>query len=406
MRIDFEGRLDEGVLAKAVECSCATLPLIACGFDAAPWAWHRWVPRREAAREVLRVVEAQGRLEEEAHRAFGGSLDIERGPQLRLVLIRDAQRDSLCVLINHMLCDATGFKQYVGVLARLYSRLAEALEPSPPPFCPKRSIWPVMRGFTPKEWLQAVCAKPKAVEGRVEGSLQGSGPAGEESPFEILTASVPAEGFARIRVAAKARGFTVNDVFLGALGLAWHRMTGTRTLVLPCSLDMRRFAPPQAPIGITNLASTCICYAEVPPEGTIEDIMMQVVDEMSAYRGGIPGLRQLIRWAVFSRLISLSKMDAEVFATFDRCDVLSSSNMGVIDEECVSFAAVPVQAAYLLLSTIPAPAFTVGMSTFRNTPTFSLCVRGDDEARGFIKEVFTLFMEELMRFGAAEQQPK
>jgi NRPS condensation-like uncharacterized protein len=404
MRIDFEGHLDEGVLAEAVERSCATLPLIACGFNAGPWVWHRWVPRRGSVRGILRVVEAQGRREAEAHRAFGDSLDIEHGPQLRLVLVRDAQQDSLCVLINHMVCDATGFKQYVGVLASLYSRLAEGLDPVPPPFCSKRSIWPVVRGFTPKEWLQAVFFKPKTVEGQVEGSLQEGGPADEENPFEILTASVPAEGFARIRAAAKARGFTVNDAFMGALGLAWHRMTGARTLVLPCSLDMRRFAPPEAPVGITNLASTCTCRVEIPPEGTIEDIMGQVADEIRPYKRGIPGLHQLIKWSVFSRIISLSKMDAELFDTFDRCDILSSSNMGSIDEECVSFAAVPVQAASLLLSTIPAPAFTVGMSTFRDTPTFSLCVKGGEEARGFIKGLFAFFVEELMRFGEAGRQ--
>jgi NRPS condensation-like uncharacterized protein len=420
MRIDFEGHLDEGLLAEAVERSCVTLPLIACRFNTDPWVWRRWVPRREASREILRVVEAPGCLEEEVHRAFGEIIDIEQGPQLHLVLIRDEQRDSLCILINHMVCDAVGLKTYIGVLASLYSRLAEGLDPVPPPFCSKRSIWPVVRGFTLREFLQAARTKPRDLDGKDEEATeedesaageptadepsQEDSPPPDENPFEIVTASLSAEDFARIRATAKARGLTVNDAFLGALGFAWHRATGSDVVILPCSLDMRRFAPPRARIGITNLASTCICYAEIPPEGTMEDVLMQVVNEMRVYKGGVPGLYQFLRWLFFSKITSLAKMDSDVFDTFSKYDTLSSSNMGTISEECVSFATVPVRAACLLLPTIPAPAFSIGVSTFRDIPTFSLCVKGDDEGRASIKNVFALLMEELASFELTEDK--
>ncbi|MDR1183769.1 MAG: hypothetical protein LBK67_03120, partial [Coriobacteriales bacterium] len=155
IQIDFDRHLDEAVLAEAFEQSCVTFPLIACVFDTTPPIRPRWTPRREAAREILQVVETRADTlrEDEIQRVFAGSPDISKGPQLCAFLVRDSMRDSLCLTINHMLCDAAGFKQYLREVARLYSRIVAGLDPSPAPFDSQRSILPVLKRFTPLDWL-------------------------------------------------------------------------------------------------------------------------------------------------------------------------------------------------------------------------------------------------------------
>jgi NRPS condensation-like uncharacterized protein len=402
MRIDFEGCLDAAALDAALECSCVTLPLIACGFDTAAFVWRRWVTRKEAAREILRVVEAPGRREDEVRRALARTLDVERGPQLQVTLIRDAGQDSLCLLINHMLCDGAGFKQYVSILAEQYSRIVAGLDPSPAPFCPARGIWPVVRGFTPREWIKAIGTSPTPTLKREEGEEPSRDDrlSFESGPPEILTASLPAGRFAELRSAAKAQGFTVNDLLMGALARAWHRVTGAETFYLPCTIDMRAFARPDTSLGIACLSGSCPCLIKTRPSETMEDVITQVVEQMRLYKEGIPGMVQLARWELYARFVPFLLMKRVFVRMFggDGSTSLRVSNIGIITEDCVRFGDTPAKSAYLFLAAASAPALRILSSTFRGTFTLAFSIEGDEEATAFAQNILALTIEELRSF--------
>jgi NRPS condensation-like uncharacterized protein len=399
MRIDFDGHLDGAILAEALEQSCVTFPLIACGFDTASLALLRWVPRKEAAAEILRVIEARELREDEIQRAFASVPTIKRGPQLRATLVRDAQQDSLCLAINHMVCDAAGFKQYLAELTRLYSRIAEGLDPSPTPFVAQRGIQPVMKGLTWKDRLRipSLFLKPTAK------SIKNLGPLVkrpfENGPLSILTSSLPAEDFKHIRAAAKALGFTVNDLFLAALALAWHRALDTNAFLLPGTIDLRSFAPPGAQIGITNLAGDCPCPFQMSSDDTMEDIMAKLAELMKPYKQGLLGVSQLANWRTHTRAVPFWRM-SKVFWNIFNVYALSATNLGIIDEACVRFGDVAVQSAYLAAAAIPSPGFVMGMSTFRNELTLALSIEGDETVKRFVQDLFATMMEELRDFGS------
>jgi NRPS condensation-like uncharacterized protein len=399
MRIDFGGRLDEAALAKALEQSCVTLPLIACEFDVTPLLRPRWVARAGAEREILHVVEAPGRREEEVQCAFATSLDIYRGPQLRVVLVRGTRCDSLCLIINHMLCDGFGFKQYLVVLASLYSRATEGLDLLPPPFCTDRSVRPILKGLTWKKRLRAMLSLHKlGTKAEIE-SDRITGLAFESGPFSTLTASVPEEIFRHARRVAKAQGFTVNDLFLATFSLAWSHEFNVRMMTIPCTMDLRRFASPEVPMGITNFSSGCLCFIQISPDDTMKSVMAQFARQMEAYKQKALSLPQLVQWNIVSRLLP-SRWLGWLFLRVLGSRPITLSNGGVIDENCVRFGNVSVQSAQVAGAALPSPSLVFGTSTFRDKLTFLLSIRGDEAAKERIQNVLTAMTEELADFAS------
>jgi NRPS condensation-like uncharacterized protein len=399
VRIDFDEHLNEAVLAEALEALCAAFPLIACAFDTTPPIRPRWVPRWEAAREILRVVDAPECLEEEVQRAFARSLDISEGPQLRIFLIRDAQRDSLCLISNHMLCDGAGFKQCLRELARLYSRVAAGLDPSPPPFFHRRGIGPVLRGFTPRDWLRppSTALEPDAKE--TEEFRRTSGFTFERGPYSLLTMSVPAEDFKHLCMAAKTLGFTVNDLFVAAFALAWYRVRGADRIPLSCTIDMRGFIPPGVKMGITNFACKCPCLISIAPDDMMEDIMAKVAEPLKVYKRGLYAVSQFVKWEFFTRRIPFRRVNRTRWGTFIPYP-LSATNTGIMDEGCVRFGDVSARSAFMTAPAAPSLSFIAALSTFRDELTLSTSIEGNEEARTFARAILAAMVEELMTFGS------
>jgi NRPS condensation-like uncharacterized protein len=401
MQIEFAGHLDETILAEALKQSCVTFPLIACRFDTTPRLRPRWVPRASAVREILQVAEtAEGaRREEVIQRAFANSPSIRRGPQLHLVLVRDGARDTLCLISNHMICDGAGFKQYLRELARLYSRIAKGLDPSPAPFIRQRGIWPVLRGFAPRDWLQKPSTAVEPSSDEIEAFRQISGFTFESGPFSLLTVSLSAKDFRHIRAAAKTQRFTVNDLLMAALLLAWHRVRGVNKIPLSCTMNMRGFISPHAKTGLTNLSSNCRFLIQISPDDMMEDIMAKVAESLQAYKQGTHAVRQFFRWEMLTRCVPFRRIDrvsGDLFISYP----LIATNTGIMDEDCVRFGDVSVRSAHITSPAAPAISFITAFSTFRDEMTASTSIEGNDEAKTFARAVLVMMIQELMAFGS------
>jgi NRPS condensation-like uncharacterized protein len=401
MRIDFGEHLDEAVLTEALEQSCVTFPLVACRFAAPKHLRPQWVPRPDAAREILQMVETQKEEpgEDDINRAFANVPSVERGPQLCAFLVRGKTRDSLCLTINHMVCDTAGFKQYVSIIARMYSRIAAGVDPTPPPFDSQRGIQSILKGLTLKDRLLTPYASFGPNENELKRLQKPVGLAFEKGPFSMPTTFVPAEDFKLLRTAAKALGFTVNTLFLASLALAWHRVCNVDEFQMPCTIDARRLAPPDVKRGITNLSGTCLCVIRIAPDDMMEDVMAKYAEEMKTYQQRLPIVSQLVQWEIpmaFPHLRWAKRRALSKLANYS----LSTTNMGIIDEDCVRFGTVPAQAARLAAAVTVLPTFTVAFSTFRNEVTISASIEGDDAAKDFIRTLFATMTEELMAFGS------
>jgi NRPS condensation-like uncharacterized protein len=399
-QVDFDGHLDEAILAEALEQSCVTFPLIACRFDTTPLIRPRWVPRADAAHEILQVIEIpKGECREDVvQRALAIVPDLKEGPQLRLILVRDSERDSLCQIVNHMLCDGMGAQQYFGEVARLYSRIAEGLDPSPAPFVRQRGIGPVMRGFGLHVRLFTPARMGFPTTEVSKEHLYATGFAFESGPLSLLSVSLPAEDFKHIRVAAKALGFTVNDLLVASLALAWYRVHGVNEFMMPCTMNMRGFAPRSAKMGITNFTVQCLLMMHLAPDDTLEDIMTRLIAPMKVYKQGLPGMSQLMACWIVTRFLPFRRMQRalkNIATTFPLC----VTNAGVIDENGVRFGNAFVRSIRPSAPAPFSPSFLATASTFRDELIIALSVESDDATKDFIHTVLATAIEELKDFG-------
>jgi NRPS condensation-like uncharacterized protein len=400
IRVDFEGQLDETILAEALKQSCVTFPLIACRFDTTPRIRPRWVPRPNAVREILQVVKLpeDASREDAIQRALTNSPNIRRGPQLRLILVRSNARDSLCLIVNHMLCDGTGAQQYFGELARLYSRIAEGLDPSPTPFVRQRGIGPVLKGFGLHIGLFTPARMGFPATEVSNEHLRATGFAFESGPFSMLTVSLPAEDFKHIRAAAKALGFTVNNLLVAAIALAWYRVHGVSDFLMPCTMNLRGFIPPGTRTGITNFTTQCLLTMKITPDDTMENVMARLIAPMKVYKQGLPGMSQLIACWLVTRFLPFQRMQRslkDIATTFPFC----VTNAGIIDENAVRFGTVAVQSLHPSAPAVFSPAFLATISTFRDELTIALSIEGDDTVKTFIRTILATAIEELKDFG-------
>ncbi|MDR1185493.1 MAG: hypothetical protein LBK67_11970, partial [Coriobacteriales bacterium] len=218
-------------------------------------------------------------------------------------------------------------------------------------------------------------------------------------PFSLLTESLSAKNFKPVRAAAKTLGFTVNDLFMASLALAWYRVCGMDRVVLPCTIDMRNFIPLRALRGITNLSSDCPCLIQITPDDTLEDIMAKVVEPMKVYKQGTCAVSKSVSWEIFTRRVSFRRAK-------QRCQdrsvpqPLSATNVGIIDEDCVRFSNVSVRSAYLFAPAPPFLSYLIALSTFRGELTLSTSIEGDEEMKAFARSILTAMIEELMAFGS------
>jgi NRPS condensation-like uncharacterized protein len=255
-----------------------------------------------------------------------------------------------------------------------------------------------LKGFTLRDRLRALSTAfgPSAEE--IREFRQKAGLAFEIGSFNLLTRSLPAEDFKSMRAAVKALGFTVNDLFMASLVLAYHRVREVDKILLPCTIDLRRFVRHRY-AGITNLAGRCPCVIQLSSDDAIEEVMAKVVEQMKLYKQGLYAVSCIVSWQARLKTASPQQI-RQMFQNNDLTFPLSSSNLGILNEDCVRFGDVSVRSAYLAAPAAPPTALLIGLSTFRDELTVLTCIESDDAAKDFVDAVLTAMIEELLAFAS------
>lgn len=121
--ITFNQCLDTDSLKNAVRLSLDAEPVLGCKFieDKKQPYWQRF----ESPDEIQWYDFVQNDNKEEAVEQFLKSPFALEGQQVNVRLIRAMDGDTLCVKISHGCSDAAGLKEYLQLLATIYSKLQE-----------------------------------------------------------------------------------------------------------------------------------------------------------------------------------------------------------------------------------------------------------------------------------------
>jgi NRPS condensation-like uncharacterized protein len=381
--IHFEGRLDGEALRRAVDLSLGAAPLMGCAFDEAR---HRWTEPRISARNMLCIVEGP---EDDALQYLLSTIDCAREPQLKLFLVKGAQSDALAAIVNHQVCDGAGFKQYLYLLADLYSKCARGEEPAPPAPGP-RGLDQLLRNLNFGRKLNILWARedtPRPDPAMVLPLDGGESPA-------IVAATIEAESLDALRRYARGQGVSVNDLLLTAYARALRRATGCGAIVLPCPVDLRKYQKPGQRCGVCNLTGSYTCAVDIAPGEVFCETLRKVAARMAAQKVSDACLKgpMLFHMAYHALPFPAVRM---LFEKVSPVPVIGYTNLGVLDDARLRFGDCDAREAFISTALKRPPYFQLSISTFRGRCALTASLYASKADRQRVDDFLRQIVQEL-----------
>lgn len=120
LTLTFKSRLDESILEKAIQHTLKHIPILNSRFIESESPYWEKLPSQ---RQICVVVDCSDEeLETKVMDYLAEPWDRMNGPQIQVKIFRTLQ-DTLCLKISHLCSDGTGLKEYVAMLADIYTQV-------------------------------------------------------------------------------------------------------------------------------------------------------------------------------------------------------------------------------------------------------------------------------------------
>lgn len=305
---------------------------------------------------------------------------------IRKQLIRIAvSGKNLYITVSHMVCDGSSFKSLVYILCDIYNgKSVPATETL------------MKRDFT-EYFTETVTPEKKA-------EMLATIYSGYENPqllclddseaLHIAEYQLEKDTMTSIHNRAKKEGATLNDVFLATYAKVIHQISGAVNLEIPVTSDLRKHT--QGAEGICNLTGNYNLYLKVQEEPfsqTLHSVSVKM-QKLKAGQNDIIGPGLLVeryKNAELSYFIAkYEKMGTAPYVSF--------TNLGILDDERLSFGDNEVTDANIYSVVQKTPYFQMAVSSFRGSTTVSCLVRGGDGTAESVRTMIKALVEHLETF--------
>jgi NRPS condensation-like uncharacterized protein len=294
--------------------------------------------------------------------------------------------------MNHMVCDAAGFKTYLYFLCKVYSGLIAEPGYRPNAITGDRSMRGVLNRFGMGVKLKSLYLQSD------ENNLTGGvcfplSVDSETRPF-ILTHKIGRERMTALKTYGKANGSTLNDVLL----TAYYRCLFQRLalfpgaiLQIPVMVDMRRYLGKNEnrPV-LTNLSSTVLTQMEYRPEEPFEGTLGRVKAIMDEKKSSNIGLNGFIKLDMIYRILG-DRIANHLLRSRLKNPLICMTNVGILDSSKISFGGLRPCDAYLCGSIKYRPYFQLAISSYNGELTLSVNLSGSasdqDNILSFLNEI-------------------
>jgi NRPS condensation-like uncharacterized protein len=381
--IRFSGSIDEAALKKAVTLSMDAVPPLRCCFNTTgrrPF----WEDRGFTGEHIVRCVAAEISDDlSQAKKLLAETIDPEREPQLKIHILRSKTFDTLCIIMSHLVCDGSGFKEYLYLLSRLYLACANG-ETTPKLYAAPRGTGQLFKSFNLPQKLRIALQKYNASILKQQTVYRLQGDAG--NPF-FVTRKIQNGEAAKIKEAGRRYGSTLNDMMLAAYIRVLSRRTGEKRIVMPCPVDLRKYIP-GGRSAICNLTTNYICDITVGENDSFDQTAAQVAEQMKWQKESTACLKSVILLETAFKLIPFRSMRKKFNKLFT-IPVISYTNLGIVDKDKL-FGGL-VTDMFLTGAVKYVPYFQLAVLTFDGAMTLSCNLYGtckDKEAiEEFLKDV-------------------
>jgi NRPS condensation-like uncharacterized protein len=381
--------IDILTLKRAVKKSIDVVPLMCCVYKETS---NRWVDSGCNVDDIVFVKKSDELpyIEKESLKP----LTYESGPRLRIDVARGGSgHDSLCIVVDHMVCDGAGFKQYLYLLAALYSEISNGMD--------EQSItngYPTRRDFAQVSKNLLFDRKTKIILGtsktpkpdpKMYLPLAGNGKA-----WMARIALRPYE-FKRAYTYAKDAKATINDMILAAYARGLYSITDCEDIVIPCPVDLRRYGKAGQSFGICNLTSNYFCKVALGQKDPFCATLASVSLQMKAQKMSNKCLKGPLLLHIASHVVSHKRLK-DIFFRMANIPTISFTNLGIIDDKRLKFGSVEVSDAFISTALKRPPAFQLSVSTFKNCCTMTTSLYANDHDRQVVSSFLNKIKQDII----------
>lgn len=371
--IRFCGHADVEILRRAVSLSVSAVPQAACGLNPKTMCWEKsGYPEKMFC--VIPETE-----KDTPEKLLLSTINFERGPQLKLILVRGKEADTLCVVVSHLIMDGGGFKEYLYLLANLYSRCAEDSAFCEKPVPGDRTVGQLLNGYSFAEKFAILMAEPAPIR---QGAALYPPLQGEKGRPFFVRRVLREDVLSSVKSYGKSCGASVNDMLLTAYARALRDWTGQTHVEFPCPVDMRKYLKNRKSCGLCNMTSNYRCATEIAKGEPFETTLRKISAQMTAQKKSTACLKGPVMLNLLFHALPRPAL-CGLFPKIFSIPVVSYTNIGILDESRLVFQGTKIQDAFLVTAVKHAPYFQLSATTWRGecTITSAYCGTPEDKKR-------------------------
>lgn len=371
-------RLDFDKLSRAVRLSVDDEPVLGCRFveDDPPY----WKRLEDIDQTEFCSMEETTNVEETIERFLESRLDMDHDPMVKVKLIRSQEYDTIGIKLNHTCSDGAGVKEYIHLLAHIYS----CIDCENGEYVPKPSV----RSREDHERILNILGieSPKLDNSVVESPRTvwpfpwKSGGSKNVTPFVICR--LPAGQLDILSRYAKERGATINDLVLTAIYRAMFKLSRPPygiPMDIGLTVDLRRYLPDNKAQAIRNLSGGIILRIPRIHGESFEGTLSRVVTVMNRKKSTNPGYQcasgaELAEVFVFHQFLAFSRFVSKTSEILSQISTFCSpglSNVGLISKSLIKMGEHEVTDAYIIPPVIRAPGLMIVASGYNGILTLA-----------------------------------
>lgn len=383
--IKLKGKLDIEQFKKTIQTAIDVFPLISCKSFEYTFC-SEWKFQEHPVEDFICIVEGkEGKEDEMIMDHFFKNLDFDNGPYMRFTIFQYADHDSLLILINHMLCDATDFKNFLYMFCDIYSHPENVSDYSP---MGNRGLMQLFRSFSLKENFEILTHKDSPPQEKIAFEFEGD----PNRPF-LETRTLAQEDFDKLKAYSKAKQVTLNDLFFTAMMRTFYKKFN-RTVNILCDINLRKYIPGGQTGGFTNMLTTIDCNIGEELGDTFEETLNKVSQRLKKEKENIYYTKGLYLTEIIKRIVPY-RLCKRIINNDYSPSPLEITNLGIIDNTKVYFKNVEASSVLLMGSTKYAPGFELSISTYDKILSFCINFYGTPSDQKIISDTLDSFIKEL-----------
>ena len=399
----FQGQIDPQRMSQAVRNTLIDFPILAqrLVYSLGQPYWQSW-SENELDKHLFCEVENTSKIDESVHYYMVSERDYSREPMINLRVFSDESQprddvfQTLCIKVSCVPIDGRGFLIFTQALLQAYEKLAhQNIKPVTPGSLALRSTKELLPRFqisdVPKVIFNGLRNQLEDVQAAKNWQFPYSSHASIDKAYYVH--HFDRETFSALEAYRKDKGYTVNDMLLGAYYYALFELIEP-VIKGPYSVlntfDLRRYEGRDAPLRVANYSSFINTNVPIQEDdgymAVVEKVAAVVKDRKSRYPGITEGpfiwpLFSCLPFALAKRIVAaLLKRRGERIPVF--------TNVGKIDIGAMRINGQSVKNLSAFAPLEFPPKLTVTLATAGDIISLSVGFRKNHFSEPNIKQLF------------------